>query len=424
MLRPPTDRQWFYNSEYNKHRSLNKAAKANGVNYSTVRAAVKRCQEYQEKIGGSAEPETGKDNIKLEEEFEGPNRNIVSSSHEIRTLDQLLKYCRVDLDIWEVVKYVENSWGSEKNKNFQVKAWLSKRTEGDLTVEEFREEFKKAVAEHIPVYEPVKRVRPKKNNAAEISIHDLHFGSLCWKPETGQDYDIKIAQQVFSEAVEALIDEISPKRPEKIVFPIGSDFFNVNSKLNMTSAGTAQDEDSRWQKTFLYGGKMVIRAVDRLRLLAPVELVVIPGNHDEERSFYLGEYLSAWFRNDREVNVDNAPTMRKYWSWGKCLVGFCHGDAEVKGTLPLIMATEVPELWSSAEFREWHTGHLHHKATKSYDYGTEIRGVRERILPGLAATDSWHKKKGYDGLRSAEAYIWNKEGGNTADFMYNPPKTL
>jgi hypothetical protein len=243
---------------------------------------------------------------------------------------------------------------------------------------------------------------------------------LCWKPETGENYDIKIAERLFLNAIDNLMVCIKPYGLEEIVMPIGSDFFNVNSKLNTTVAGTSQDEDCRWQKTFMYGARMVIKAVDALRTLAPTKVLIIPGNHDEERAFYLGEYINAWYKDCNNVNIDNAPNTRKYWWWGKCLLGFTHGSEEVKGTLPLIMATEVPHLWSLTKYREWHTGHLHSKSVKSYDYATENNGIRERIMPSLAATDSWHKKKGYSGLRSAEAFIWNKETGNKARFSYQP----
>lgn len=289
-----------------------------------------------------------------------------------------------------------------------------------LTDFDFAKEFTEAIKKHTPPQYPKLKYSSTSGNAAEISIHDLHFGSLCWGPETGQNYDIKIAQKIYLDAVLNLAAEIERFEPERILFPVGSDFFNVNSKLNMTVAGTPQDEDCRYQKTYVYGRRMVVMAVDLLMVIAPVDVVIVPGNHDEERAFYLGDSLSSWYRDTEAVVVDNSPTPRKYWKFGKCLVGLTHGDKEVKGTLPLIMATEEPKLWAETEYREWHTGHLHHKNTKSYDYATESNGIRERILPSLAATDSWHKKKGYGGLREAESFIWNRDKGNVASFRYHP----
>lgn len=290
----------------------------------------------------------------------------------------------------------------------------------EKSIPDYSEEFKQAVSLHKPYqYKPIFN-NSQSGNAIEIAIHDLHFGSLCWGEETGENYDIKIAERIFLDAVNYLITVTKSFNPELYILPAGSDFFNVNSMLNTTVAGTYQDEDCRWQKTYIYGRKMMVKAIDMLRGIADVKVIMISGNHDAERAYYLGDSLECWYRECNNVEVNNSPKPRKYLQWGKCLLGLTHGKEEVKGTLPLLMATEEPKLWARTKYREFHTGHLHHKAMKSYDYGVENQGVREKIIGSLAATDSWHVKKGYSGLREAEAFIWNKEQGQVASFSYHP----
>ena len=147
---------------------------------------------------------------------------------------------------------------------------------------------------------------------------------------------------------------------------------------------------------------------------------VIPGNHDEERVFYLGVALECWFHNADMVTIDNSPPLRKYFEWGKCLIGFTHGDREAKGTLINIMATEQPLPWSRTKYREWHKGHLHRAKAQAFQILDEERGVREWILPSLMAIDDWHAGKGYSALRESVGMIWNKEKGKTDIFMYHP----
>ena len=53
----------------------------------------------------------------------------------------------------------------------------------------------------------------------------------------------------------------------------------------------------------------------------PVDVVVIPGNHDFERSYYMGAYLEAWFNEDPQVYVNNGASPRKYYKFGKVLLG-------------------------------------------------------------------------------------------------------
>src|SRR6056297_1586974 len=42
--------------------------------------------------------------VRVMEEVEGPNKTVVTESSEIRTLDQLLAYSKVDLSMWKVDK--------------------------------------------------------------------------------------------------------------------------------------------------------------------------------------------------------------------------------------------------------------------------------------------------------------------------------
>ena len=47
--------------------------------------------------------------------------------------------------------------------------------------------------------------------------------------------------------------------------------------------------------------KLIIDAANYLAEYAPVDIVIVQGNHDFERMFYAGEVLSAWFKNDKDV---------------------------------------------------------------------------------------------------------------------------
>jgi len=139
-----------------------------------------------------------------------------------------------------------------------------------------------------------------------------------------------------------LIRRASGFQYNKILFPIGSDFFNSDTIYNTTTKGTPQDEDLRWQKTFNVGVRLLIDAINLLKQTGvQVDVVVIPGNHDFERSFYMGAYLEAWFNNDTLVKVNNGASPRKYYKFGKVLLGLTHGSEEKESSLPLLMASDI-----------------------------------------------------------------------------------
>jgi len=163
---------------------------------------------------------------------------------------------------------------------------------------------------------------------------------LTWEEESGANYDIKIARKVVHAALDQLLDYAARYDVEKIVFPFGNDYFNVDNKLNTTTHGTPQQEDTRWQKTFRLGRLLAVEMIDKCSVLAPVDVLIIPGNHDEERSFYLGDALECWYHKNRNVMVNNKAMKRKYYPFGVNLIGFTHGYHEKYDKLPAMMQSK------------------------------------------------------------------------------------
>ena len=359
--------------------------------------------------------------------------------NHIKTLDGLLKETNIDTEIWKVKDFVVNKWDvtSFKNdfpatiENFQVKARLEKDIKASrerIAGEAFIEMTKNYKA-------PVLHVTPKnpsavkQNNIFEITIFDLHLGKLAWGGETGEDYDTKIARTRFLDCIETLIGNARGFEYSRILFPIGSDFFNSDTILNTTTKGTPQDEDLRWQKTFDVGTKLMIDAIEMLKQTGvPIDILVIPGNHDMERSFYLGWALHAWFRDDKQVNIDNGASPRKFYRFGKVLLGFSHGSEEKESALPLIMASDIMSkpMWSETIYHEWHLGHIHRKRDVKFAVLDKNRitnedlGVTVRYLSSLTGTEEWHHRKGFIGaIKAGESFIWNDEAGMIAHLNSN-----
>lgn len=276
------------------------------------------------------------------------------------------------------------------------------------------ESFKAEAAKFAPNYS--KFPEPKvltTNPLLEISIFDLHFDKLCWAEETGNNYDKKIAEGLYFDAISYFAGLARAMEVSKILLPIGNDFFNSEGFFPQTTNGTPQETDSRWQDSFTHGWKMLVKAIDFLSTIAPVDIVIVPGNHDATRTYYLGSVLDAWYNSHRFVTVNNAPTSRKYYRFGKNLLGFTHGDQEKPTDLPMIMASECREVWGEVKHTEWHLGHIHRYQSQ------EIFGVHVRFLPSLCGTDAWHKQKGFIGNnRAAQAYLFDYNNGYIAHFQY------
>jgi hypothetical protein len=360
------------------------------------------------------------------------SEKIITSdiTNRIITVDKLIQIYNIDLEIWEIEKQIVNTWevgAKDPSGNivttplFQVKLWLKKK-QISFELQNIRQEF----LEDIKKLSPLVPFNFKKSNEdgklLEITVFDLHFGKVAWHEEVGENYNIEIATKRFNDCIDYFINLYVGTNINKILLPISNDFFNSDRShpFNSTTSGTPQEEDTRWQNTFRKGRELLIKNIQKLSTIAPVEVKVVPGNHDYERSFYLGDSLEGWFHNDQNVNIDNSPNPRKYFIYGKNLIGFTHGNNEKINDLPMIMAQENPVEWAMSHYREFHLGHLHHKKEGKFNATNELQGVMIRYMSSLSGTDSWHHKKGYIGARkSAEAFLWDKEKGLLNQSYFN-----
>lgn len=344
----------------------------------------------------------------------GKSRELTSVSHDVQTVEDALAKAEVDTAIWEVERTLINSWEVVGNKIgrqplWQVKVWLRRRV--SKVMEDAAKLLADRMAKHAPKYTAPKRKRVKREHMLEVSPFDLHFGKLAWAMETGEDYDLDIAERVYESAVQDLAAKAQAFDIGKIVLPIGQDFFHIDNLAGETVNGTPQDTDGRYAKMFAAGAMACVRSIDFLRQIAPVQILWVPGNHDRTVSWHLASYLGAWYRRDKAVTADDSPRHRKYIPWGKVLLGFTHGDEEPHRDLPTIMAGEVPELWAASIHREWHLGHFHKRKEVRHVAGDTFGPVHVRILPSLSGTDAWHYRKGFvGGQRAAEAYLWSRDG--------------
>ena len=267
---------------------------------------------------------------------------------------------------------------------------------------------------------PSKQTPAEGGYLLEISPVDLHVGKLSWAAETGSDYDIRIAEQVFTDAIDEILERASRDPIESILLVCGNDLLQTDNLAGTTTAGTFVDTDSRYVKSFRRARRLQSWAIRRCLEIAPVKVIVVPGNHDRLTAFHLGEVLEAEFAVVEGVEIDNSPTLRKYHRHGVNLLGFTHGSEERPADLPLIMAQECSKEWAETEWREFHVGHLHRAKETRYTAGDSFNGVRVRILPSLCAPDAWHSQMGYTSeKRACEAYLWHRERGYAGHLSAN-----
>lgn len=346
----------------------------------------------------------------------------------IHTLPQLIEYFEVDESIWEVTKFTclshemgyttgKKSFKVARHKElYNVRAEFKKKTNVILVKKEIKDliAYAKELIKEVPTKQTIYREQSMAGNMLEINIPDVHFGKLAWPGETGHEpYDTKIAEAMYHRAVDALLFRAKGYRFDEVLFVVGNDLLNSDDAENQTTSGTVVTTDGRYQKSFRVARRAVIAAIEKCREIAPVKVIVVPGNHDNLSAWHLGESLEIYFERYSDVQVENEPTPRKFHQFGKVGLMFCHGHKGKRTDYPLQFATERSDIFGSTKFREIHTGHTH--MTKL----DEQHGVRVRVIPALCPPDDWHSENGYTGnLRNAEGFVWNREEGLIAMVFY------
>lgn len=248
-----------------------------------------------------------------------------------------------------------------------------------------------------------------------IDIADLHHNLQASVFTSGNDYDCDIAEQLFFYVLNDILSRTISYYFDKIVLVVGGDVANSDYLTNTTVKGTPQDNDLHYYEACERLYAMTIKAIDMLKEVAKVDVVLCVGNHDEVTCYKLAKYISAWFRNDDRVNVDYTPLARKYYLYGKTLMCFAH-DGKVN-KLPALIANEARQYWAQAETVEVFLQHLHTEQVLMED-----NNIRIQRLPTISARSKWTADKGYSSKRQCKTFIFDKEDGLT-DILYTPIKT-
>lgn len=416
---------------YREHGSIRKAAEAGDIPTTTMEKRIAKARRLGLLPPTDKTPPPRGDSLSRSES--DGEQTLDSFSSRIRTVEELLAKAEVDTDAWEVERTLLNQWevGAKNPKTgkvlveplYQVKVWL--RRKAPRPIESLVRDLIEDAKRYAPKYPKIVRLAKVPDGERcmlEVSLPDLHLGKLAWRPETGENYDLKIAMRLYDDAIEHFVRRASGLNIERIILPVGNDLFHVDNQYGTTAKGTRQDMDGRWQRVFRSGRNMLIRGVEQLAAIAPVTILRVAGNHDPENCYYICEVLDAWFHNCDRVTVENNPGTRAYVRFGATLLGFTHGDKERIDTLKGLMIDERPMDYAESRHRVWHLGHFHASKEWRYNAGDTHGGVQVEILPSLSGTDAWHYEQGYvKNPKEAKAFIYGRESGPTDVLVWRPP---
>ena len=271
---------------------------------------------------------------------------------------------------------------------------------------EMMEEAINAMADSLPRIAPT--TAPSNFSSELMAIYPLgdpHIGMMAWGEESGEDWDLKIAEEKFCSVFDRLI-RTAPACEECTIVNLG-DFFHSDNIEGVTSRSKhSLDMDGRYAKMIRVGVKIIRQMIESaLSVHAKVRVINAVGNHDDTGSLFLAVCLGNIYENEPRVTVDQSPTPFHYFKWGSSLFGVHHGHTCKAEKLPMVMATDQPKMWGESEFRTWLTGHIHHDTKKEYS-GCDVESFRT-----LAAKDAYAAWGGYRARQDSKCLVIHREYG-------------
>lgn len=269
-------------------------------------------------------------------------------------------------------------------------------------------------------YKPFKPT-PYQNTTNEnmlslLTITDFHLGMYSWSNETGDDWDVAIAKDVFLNSINDMISAC-PKSEVGVLNQLG-DFLHFDSLSAITPVSShLLDADTRYGKLVDMSMEVMTEATKiMLKRFKKVIVVQAEGNHDMAGSVWLRKHLKHMFSEDPRVEVMDIEFPYYAMLWGEIMLAFHHGHKMKMSQLQKLFSSEprYRAMWGAAKHSYIHTGHMHHERV------VEDAGAIVEQHPTLSGRDAYAARGGWVSQRGAKVITYHKTEGETHRFTVRP----
>lgn len=204
---------------------------------------------------------------------------IRSESERIKTLEQLLEAGEVDLDQFEVTRYLTNKYDQHSVEKglvelYQVKAWLNKKYL-DEPSNEYYQKWLDRLGKDV---KPFKHIIDSSSSADApiiVAIADLHLGAILTKTHLVPDYNVAKCREKLHYIAQVINETGSP--------------VHIKFLGDYIESFTGKNHKDTWKQIEKHGMEVSLEAFDvineflgKVNRLIDVEMV--SGNHDRVTS--------------------------------------------------------------------------------------------------------------------------------------------
>jgi hypothetical protein len=244
-------------------------------------------------------------------------------------------------------------------------------------------------------------------------ITDYHLGMLSWSEETGEDWDIQIAEDLiykwFAQAIHQSPDA------NTAIFAQLSDFLHFDGMDAVTPASKhLLDVDTRFAKLVRVAIRIIRQIINMLlQKHQHVHILMLDANHDPVSQIWLREWLAVTYENEPRITIDTSPNPYNAYEFGNTALFFHHGHKKKITDVSSVFAAQFREMYGRTKYAYAHTGHLHHLDVKE----NNLMIVEQHRT--LAAPDAYSARGGYLSGRDAKVITYHRNYGEVSRLTIN-----
>ena len=316
------------------------------------------------------------------------------------TPEQIIKDHKIDLTQWKLSSF----WSKQKGSGYYVSAFFRAIPKQEKAITSFTEALKDFKTPHVPVHKTNKSVSDI-NSCLIFNMQDAHWN----KYDNDGKNDMNKRFATIYAKMNKIVDRAAVGTDlEKIIYVLGSDQFN-SEHTGTTTKGTPQSNLYTFEDSFEKIAQHEITVINFLLEKARyIEVLYVPGNHDQFVGWHLVQFLSAYFRHQPNLSFDKEQKATKYKRYRNTALQFNHGDVLKAEKLAQLFPMDFKEEWSKCDHFISMVGDKHHEVAK------DLNGIKFYQLPALSTSKStWEDKQGFSCKGEMMAFLITNTDGIT-----------